>query len=49
MTVSGNNVYVAGYSWVAPGNYIACFWKNGSRVNLTDASSSAIEYSIKVE
>ena len=49
VTVSGNNVYVAGYSWVAPGNYVACFWKNGSRVNLTDASSSAIAYSIKVE
>lgn len=49
VTLSGKDVYVAGYSWVAPHNYVACFWKNGTRFNLTDASSSAIAYSIKVE
>lgn len=49
VTVYGNDVYVAGYSWVAPHNYVACFWKNGTRIDLTDASSSAIAYSIKVE
>ena len=47
--VAGSDVYVAGVTWVAPGNYVATYWKNGSPVFLTDPSHSTIAYSIAVE
>lgn len=45
----GNDVYVAGYTWKVGGVYVAAYWKNGVRVDLTDGSSPAIAYSLGVE
>jgi hypothetical protein len=47
--VAGNDVYVSGVSWVAPNNYVATYWKNGSAVYLSDPSNSTIAYSIAVQ
>jgi hypothetical protein len=47
--VKGIDVYVAGYSWVAPGHYIATYWRNGTQVDLTDGSANAIAYSISLQ
>ena len=44
-----NDVYVAGYlSTAYPGADIACYWKNGQRVNLTDGNIGSIATSIFV-
>jgi hypothetical protein len=45
--ILGKDVYVAGYTWVAPTpGYTAVYWKNGSLVNLSNGTNSAIAYSI---
>jgi hypothetical protein len=47
--VSGNDVYIAGYSWTAPNPYIATWWKNGKEIKLTDGNTSAIATSIYIQ
>lgn len=37
ITISGNDVYVAGFEDAGGANFVAKYWKNGAPVNLTDA------------
>ncbi len=46
---SNADVYVAGWEWNGDGSqFIAKYWKNGTEVNLTDGTKSALAYSIAV-
>lgn len=47
ITVSGNDVYIAGYEWNA-GKMIAKYWKNGIATNLSDDSKNHIAKAIVV-
>lgn len=46
--VSGNDVYVAGRHQKAWENWVACVWKNGKVINVTDGSNMARLYDIYV-
>jgi len=46
--VEGNNVYIAGAIRIN-GIWIACYWKNGERFDLTDGTSDAVAMSIFVK
>ena len=47
--VSGNDVYIAGYSWTAPEPVIATWWKNGEMFKLTDGKMSSVAISIYIQ
>ena len=46
--VSDNNVYVAGRHQKTKGNWVACIWKNGKVMDVTDGSNMARLYDICV-
>ncbi|KKO89226.1 hypothetical protein AAW12_24250 [Sphingobacterium sp. Ag1] len=46
--VSDKDVYVAGRHQKAGGNWVACVWKNGKVINVTDGSNIARLYDIYV-
>ena len=50
ITVSGNNIYIAGYEWDGPyGNsFIAKYWKNGVAIPLTDGNEDNYAYGVVV-
>ncbi len=49
ISIHKNDIYLAGYLWSSGDpTAIACYWKNGQRVNLTDGKVHAIARSIFV-
>lgn len=48
ITVSGSDVYVAGYEVNKTYKYVAKYWKNGTEVVLTNGSKLAIATSIVI-
>ncbi len=47
--VEGDDVYIAGSIRINDTRWVACYWKNGERFNLTDGSSSSRANSIFVK
>jgi hypothetical protein len=48
IAVSGKDVYVAGAEDVSTNNYVARYWKNGNRVNLSGGTNNSYANSIAV-
>jgi hypothetical protein len=48
VTVSGNNVYLAGYEFSSVGKEVAMYWENGNPVEITDSTKNAYGYAIAV-
>jgi hypothetical protein len=48
MTLSGNDVYLAGASKNSSGKKVATYWKNGEAVHLSDGTTDALINGIAV-